>query len=199
MRRTMEARAAVGETAPGDTALKGSLLALVLPALSLCSFQDRPGPPFVTRSEVLARHGMVATSQPLATQAALEILRKGGSAVDAAIAANALLGVVEPTGCGIGGDLFTLVWSAKDKKLYGLNASGRSPRAIPISRASNSIGPGAVRSAPPPRATSSSGRSTAASSPPRPTQEQASRSAPLRAPCSPNSPSVNRANERETS
>src|SRR5262245_2700890 len=73
---------------------------------------------------------MVATSQPLATQAALAILRRGGSAVDAAIAADAVLGVVEPTGSGIGGDLFALVWSGAEKKLYGLNASGRSPRGL---------------------------------------------------------------------
>ncbi|MSR63359.1 MAG: gamma-glutamyltransferase [Planctomycetes bacterium] len=114
--------------------MKGTPLALVLSALSLCSAQDRPGPPFVTRSEVIARHGMVATSQPLATQAALEILKKGGNAVDAAIAADALLGVVEPTGSGIGGDLFALVWSAKEKQLYGLNASGRSPRGLPLEK-----------------------------------------------------------------
>jgi gamma-glutamyltranspeptidase/glutathione hydrolase len=100
-------------------------------SLALAAFQDRPvGPPFVTRSEVLAKNGMVATSQPLATQAGLEILRAGGSAVDAAIAANAVLGVVEPTGCGIGGDLFALVWDAQEKKLHGLNASGRSPRGL---------------------------------------------------------------------
>jgi len=88
------------------------------------------GRSFATRSEVIAKHGMVATSQPLATQIGLEILKKGGSAVDAAIAANAALGLMEPTGCGIGGDLFAIVWSAKEKKLYGLNASGRSPLGL---------------------------------------------------------------------
>lgn len=82
---------------------------------------------FATRSEVIARHGMAATSQPLATQVAIDILKKGGSAVDAAIAANATLGLMEPTGSGIGGDLFAIVWDAKSQRLYGLNASGRSP------------------------------------------------------------------------
>ncbi|GGB87641.1 gamma-glutamyltransferase [Dyadobacter sediminis] len=84
------------------------------------------GPNFTGRSSVIAQHGMAATSHPLATQVALDILKEGGSAVDAAIAANAALGVIEPNNCGIGGDLFAIVWSAKDQKLYGLNASGRS-------------------------------------------------------------------------
>ncbi len=85
-----------------------------------------------TRSEVIARHGMAATSQPLATQIALDILKTGGSAVDAAIAANAALGLMEPTGCGVGGDLFAMVWHAESGKLHGLNASGRSPRALTL-------------------------------------------------------------------
>lgn len=80
-----------------------------------------------TRSEVIAENGMVATSQPLATQVGLDILKNGGNAVDAAIAANAALGLMEPTGNGIGGDLYAIIWSAEDQKLYGLNASGRSP------------------------------------------------------------------------
>ncbi|HKJ06782.1 MAG TPA: gamma-glutamyltransferase, partial [Flavobacteriaceae bacterium] len=87
---------------------------------------------FTTRSEVIAKNGMVATSHPLATQIGLQILQQGGNAIDAAIAANAATGLMEPTGSGIGGDLFAIVWSAKDKKLYGLNASGRSPEKLTL-------------------------------------------------------------------
>ncbi len=106
-------------------------LILVFP-VSLLS-QDRiTGHDFATRSEVITRNGMAATSQPLATQVALDILKKGGNAIDAAIAANAVLGLVEPTGCGIGGDLFAIIWSADKGKLYGLNASGRSPRSLKL-------------------------------------------------------------------
>ncbi|MBW6490058.1 MAG: gamma-glutamyltransferase [Lentimicrobium sp.] len=95
--------------------------------------QDRiTGKTFATRSEIIGQNGMVATSHPLATQIGLDILKKGGSAVDAAIAANAALGLMEPTGCGIGGDLFAIVWDAKTEKLYGLNASGRSPKSLTI-------------------------------------------------------------------
>ncbi|MCH9694438.1 MAG: gamma-glutamyltransferase [Gammaproteobacteria bacterium] len=85
-----------------------------------------------SRSEVIAPHGMAATSQPLATQIALDILKAGGSAVDAAIAANAALGLMEPTGCGIGGDLFAIVWDAENEELVGLNASGRAPAAMTL-------------------------------------------------------------------
>lgn len=85
---------------------------------------------FASRSEIIAANAMAATSQPLATQIALDLLKVGGSAVDAAIAANAALGVMEPTGCGIGGDLFALVWDAGNAELTGLNASGRSPGSL---------------------------------------------------------------------
>ncbi len=105
------------------------LLFIFIPAFAYS--QDRiTGHDFATRSEVIARNGMAATSQPLATQVALDILKKGGNAIDAAIAANAVLGVVEPTGAGVGGDLFAIIWSADKGKLYGLNASGRSPRSL---------------------------------------------------------------------
>jgi gamma-glutamyltranspeptidase/glutathione hydrolase len=90
------------------------------------------GKPFATRSEVLATHGMVATSVPLATQVGLDVLKKGGSAVDAAIAANAALGLMEPVSNGVGGDLFAIVWDAKTKKLYGYNGSGRSPKSLSL-------------------------------------------------------------------
>ncbi|PKP52669.1 MAG: gamma-glutamyltransferase [Bacteroidetes bacterium HGW-Bacteroidetes-1] len=93
--------------------------------------QDRiSGRNFSSRSEVIAQQGIAATSHPLATQVALDILKKGGNAIDAAIAANALLGLVEPTGSGIGGDLFAIVWDANTQQLYGLNASGRSPKNL---------------------------------------------------------------------
>jgi gamma-glutamyltranspeptidase / glutathione hydrolase len=95
--------------------------------------QDRYiGRNFSTRSEVIAQNGMVCTSQPLATQVGLDVLKRGGTAIDAAIAANAALGLMEPTGNGIGGDLFAIVWDAKTQKLYGLNASGRSPKSLTI-------------------------------------------------------------------
>ncbi len=112
--------------------MKRTLLLMVL--LSTCCLaQDRvTGRRFATRSEVIAQNGIACTSQPLATQAALEILRQGGNAIDAAIAANAVNTVVEPMSCGIGGDLFAMVWSAKDQKLFGLNASGRSPKSLTL-------------------------------------------------------------------
>ncbi len=88
------------------------------------------GKHFVTRSEVISTEGMVAASHPLAAQIGIDILKKGGSAVDAAIAVNAALGLMEPTGSGIGGDLFAIVWDSKTGKLHGLNASGYSPAAL---------------------------------------------------------------------
>jgi gamma-glutamyltranspeptidase/glutathione hydrolase len=95
--------------------------------------QDRvTGKNFATRSEVMAQNGMVATSHPLSTQIGIDILKQGGNAIDAAIAANAALGLMEPTGSGIGGDLFAIIWDAKTQKLYGLNASGRSPKSLTL-------------------------------------------------------------------
>ncbi len=95
--------------------------------------QDRlTGKAFATRAVVMARHGMACTSHPLSTQAAIEVLRAGGNAIDAALAANAMEGVVEPHMNGIGGDLFALVWEAKTKTLHGLNASGRSPYSLTL-------------------------------------------------------------------
>lgn len=109
------------------------VVSMTLPAPRPARAGDRiTGREFATRSEVIAPHGMAATSQPLATQVALDILKAGGTAVDAAIAANATLGLMEPTGNGIGGDLFAIVWDAKTKKLYGLNASGRSPKSLTL-------------------------------------------------------------------
>ncbi|GGK39722.1 MULTISPECIES: gamma-glutamyltransferase [Flavobacteriaceae] len=110
---------------------------LLIVIIVLSSFQmfaqDRiTGANYVTRSEVIAKNGMVATSHPLATQVGIDILKQGGSAIDAAIAANAALGLMEPTGSGIGGDLFAIVWDAKTQQLYGLNASGRSPEELTL-------------------------------------------------------------------
>lgn len=102
-------------------------------ALTTTQAQDRlTGKSFATRAVVMARQGMVCTSHPLSTQAAIDVLRNGGNAIDAAIAANAMEGVVEPDMNGIGGDLFAIVWDAKTKKLYGLNASGRSPYSLTL-------------------------------------------------------------------
>src|SRR5262249_56437067 len=79
------------------------------------------------RSVTIAPHGMVCCAHPLAAQIGLDVLMNGGNAIDAAIAVNAALGLMEPMSCGIGGDLFAIVWDAKKQKLYGLNSSGRSP------------------------------------------------------------------------
>ncbi|MCS6850590.1 MAG: gamma-glutamyltransferase [Gemmataceae bacterium] len=104
------------------------LASLVATTASVLGAERHPPAPYqVGRSVVMAPHGMVATSQPLAAQVGLDVLRQGGNAIDAAIAANAAIGLTEPMSCGIGGDLFALVWDAKTQKLYGLDASGRSP------------------------------------------------------------------------
>src|SRR5579859_2162461 len=133
-------------------------LPLVALALASCAAPPRPSqtmadPPTApepapaatpSRSVVYAKRGMVAAAHPLAVQIGVDVLRQGGSAVDAAIAVNAALGVMEPMSCGIGGDLFAIVWDAKSGKLHGLNASGRAPRAISASKvktdANGSIG-----------------------------------------------------------
>ena len=120
---------------PGIAATLGLAILLLgdsVMAERLPGFDRVTGAPHASRSEVIAPHGMAATSQPLATQIALDILKAGGTAVDAAIAANAALGLMEPTGCGIGGDLFAIVWDAGKEELTGLNASGRAPALMTI-------------------------------------------------------------------
>jgi len=114
--------------------LAALLLVFTFTQNSLGQIDRITGLPFATRSEVVARHGMVCTSVPLATEIGIDILKRGGSAVDAAIAANAALGLMEPTGNGIGGDLYAIVYSAKENKLYGINASGRSPLGLSYDR-----------------------------------------------------------------
>ena len=123
--------------------LKFLLLCVAILIPLTTSAQDRiSGRNFATRSEVIARHGMAATSQPLATQVAIDILKQGGNAIDAAIAANATLGLMEPTGNGIGGDLFAIVWIQSEQRLYGLNASGRSPQSLTLEKLKKEIGSG---------------------------------------------------------
>lgn len=112
---------------------KHTLILLFFLACASAHAQDRPvGRSFATRTEVMARNGIACTSHPLASAAALDVLRKGGTAIDAAIAANAVLGVVEPHVNGIGGDLYAIVYEAKTGKLHGLNASGKSPYSLTI-------------------------------------------------------------------
>lgn len=107
------------------------LLGLTVISSPLVQAFDRiTGKDFASRSEVIATEAMAATSHPLATQIALDMMKQGGNAIDAAIAANAALGLMEPTGNGIGGDLYAMIWDAKSGKLYGLNASGRSPLGL---------------------------------------------------------------------
>ncbi len=127
----------------GMRALAGAVLGLAM--LSSASAQDAPprdpnfgrgervsGQTFATRSPVIAPHGAAATAHPLATQTAIDVLRNGGTAIDAAIAANAMLGLVEPTGNGIGGDIFVIVWDPRTQRLYGYNGSGRTPRGMSL-------------------------------------------------------------------
>jgi gamma-glutamyltranspeptidase/glutathione hydrolase len=90
------------------------------------------GQSFASRSPVIAPHGAAATAHPLATQTAIDIMRSGGTAIDAALAANAMLGLVEPTANGIGGDIFVIVWDPRTQRLYGYNGSGRSPRGLSL-------------------------------------------------------------------
>ena len=98
------------------------------------------GAPFATRAPVIAQHGMAATMQPLASQIAIDVLKKGGTAVDAAIAANAALGLMEPVSSGVGGDLFAIVWDPKTKHLYGYNGSGRSPKGLTLADMKRKLG-----------------------------------------------------------
>ena len=117
--------------APVSRPLLGVLLLMVC-ASTVQSGDRIVGAPFATRSPVIARRGMVCASQPLAAQIGLRVLEDGGSAVDAAIATNAALGLMEPTGCGVGGDLFVILWDNTRKQLVGLNGSGRSPRGLDL-------------------------------------------------------------------
>src|ERR1700752_2358945 len=113
------------------TTLSIVVLCLLVPDAQLPG--DRPAPnPRATRSAVLARNGVICTSQPLASAAGLRVLQQGGNAIDAAITAAAVLAVVEPTMNGVGGDLFAIVYDAKTKTVRGLNASGRAAAAATV-------------------------------------------------------------------
>src|SRR5580658_1940369 len=109
------------------------------------------GEPWASRSPVLAQHGMAATEQPLASQAAIDILKKGGSAVDAAIAANAALGLMEPVLNGIGGDCFVIVWDPTTRQLYGYNGSGPSAKGRDLARMQAEVKAAYVKAGMPPK------------------------------------------------
>ena len=118
------------------------LAGLLLPAVSMADGGGSryAGEHFSTRSPVLAQNGLAATAHPIASSIAIDILKKGGSAVDAAIAANAMLGLVEPYTCGIGGDLFAIVWDPKEKELVGYNGSGRSSSELSYEEMTSQLG-----------------------------------------------------------
>src|SRR5690606_10986000 len=125
----------IGQGAPCVCRIHSFVAAVALAACvaGTTAAADRiTGKPFATRSEVHAPHAIAATSHPLPTPVALDVMNAGGSAVDAAIASNAALGLMEPTGNGIGGDLFAIVWDPKTRRLYGYNGSGRSPRSLTL-------------------------------------------------------------------
>ncbi|HLJ94987.1 MAG TPA: gamma-glutamyltransferase family protein, partial [Gemmataceae bacterium] len=109
------------------TLLLVALVAALVLSIAAAGERTTPRAHRSGRAVTLATHGMVATSHPLAAQIGLDILKRGGNAVDAAIATSAAMGLMEPMSCGIGGDLYIVVWDAKTQKLYGLNGSGRSP------------------------------------------------------------------------
>ena len=118
--------------APNFKIMKKLIFISLLLFNELFAYDRITGLPFATRSEVIGQNGMAATSHPLATQTAIDVLKSGGNAIDAAIAANAVLGLVEPTGCGMGGDLFAIVWDEKTNQLYGLNSSGPASKKMSI-------------------------------------------------------------------
>jgi gamma-glutamyltranspeptidase/glutathione hydrolase len=151
-------------------ALAAALLGITLLGASAAA-QDTPardpnfgrgervsGQSFATRSPVIAPHGAAATAHPLATQTAIDVMRAGGTAIDAAIAANAMLGLVEPTANGIGGDIFVIVWDPRTQRLYGYNGSGRSPRPKFGSRAGVSCAAALVPSSAMPSSAAASAR-----------------------------------------